>query len=110
MAKLNQRELVFDAFRWWGYLEADLDPVGYLRPEPTPELRVSGPDAEAARRYYCGTIGAEFMHIADAERRRWVAERIEGDAPDPDRERILELLARATIFEQILHTRHPGTK
>ena len=35
----------------------------------------SGPDAEAARRFYCGTIGAEFMHIPDRERRQWIQER-----------------------------------
>ena len=28
----EERERVFDAFRRWGYLEADLDPLGFLRP------------------------------------------------------------------------------
>ena len=75
-----------------------------------PELEVSGPEAEAARRVYCGTIGAEFMHIPDRERRLWVQERMESEAPEPDRARILDLLVRAEIFEQVLQTRYLGTK
>jgi len=31
-----ERERVFNAFRQWGYLEGDLDPLGFLRPRPTP--------------------------------------------------------------------------
>ena len=30
-----ERESVFNAFRQWGYLEGDLDPLGFLRPRPT---------------------------------------------------------------------------
>ncbi len=104
------RERVFDAFRRWGYLEADLDPLERLsRRQPHPELP-SGPEAQEARGLYCGTIGAEFMHIPDPERRRWVEERMERDAPEPDQERILDLLIRAELFEQVLQTRYIGTK
>src|SRR5258708_4572255 len=35
-----ERERVFDLFRHWGYLEADLDPLGLLRPQPQPELQI----------------------------------------------------------------------
>ena len=36
-AESVQRELVFDIFRRWGYLQATLDPLGqYLAPEPFP--------------------------------------------------------------------------
>ena len=45
-----------------------------------PELDVAGPEAEAARRVYCGSIGAEFMHMADRERRQWVQEQMEAEA------------------------------
>ena len=75
-----------------------------------PELEVSGPEAEAARRLYCGSIGAEFMHIPDRERRLWIQERMEAEAPEPDRARILELLIKAEVFEQVLQTRYLGTK
>jgi len=35
-----ERESVFNAFRQWGYLEGDLDPLGFLPPRPTPELQI----------------------------------------------------------------------
>ena len=38
----GERERIFDAFRRWGYLEADLDPLGFLRPQLCAELRISG--------------------------------------------------------------------
>ena len=53
----------FEVFRHWGYLEADLDPLGFLPSASYSELQISGEIAEQARRFYCGTVGAEFMHI-----------------------------------------------
>ncbi|HKN62478.1 MAG TPA: 2-oxoglutarate dehydrogenase E1 component [Candidatus Acidoferrales bacterium] len=106
----KESEQVWDAFRRWGYLQANLDPLGDLAPVAMPELDVIGPDAEAARRIYCGTIGAEFMHIPDRERRLWIQERMESKAPAPDRGRILDRLIRADVFEQVLQTRYLGTK
>src|SRR5690348_14870131 len=95
----SEREQIFDAFRRWGYLEANLDPLGHMEPRPYPELDIAGPDADAARSIYCGTIGVEFMHIPDPARRQWVQERIEAPAPKVDRGRLLERLVRAEIFE-----------
>jgi 2-oxoglutarate dehydrogenase E1 component len=109
-ASVEVEERVWDAFRRWGYLQANLDPLGDLEPVPMPELDLKGPEAEAARRVYCGSIGAEFMHIADRERRLWVEERMEAEAPEPDRTRILDLLVRAEVFEQMLQRRYLGTK
>ncbi len=106
----EERERIFDAFRRWGYLEAELDPLGFFRPQPHPELALAGEAAELARRCYCGTMGAEFMHLPDLERRRWIAERIEAEPPVPDRAHILERLIRAELFEQVLQARYLGTK
>jgi 2-oxoglutarate dehydrogenase E1 component len=106
----DAQERVWESFRRWGYLQANLDPLGDLAPAPMPELDVTGPEAEAARRVYCGNIGAEFMHIPDRERRLWVQERMESEVAEPDRARILDLLIRADIFEQVLQTRYLGTK
>ena len=103
-------EHVLDAFRRWGCLAADLDPLGYLQPLAPPELAIPGDAAERARRCYCGTLGAEFMHIPHAERRRWVAERMESDPPQADSARILDRLIRAGNFEQVLQSRYIGTK
>jgi len=109
-ASAEAQERVWDSFRRWGYLQANVDPLGDFEPVPVPELDVAGPEAEAARRVYCGTIGAEFMHIPDRERRLWVQARMEQEAPEPDRMRTLDLLIRAEIFEQVLQRRYLGTK
>jgi 2-oxoglutarate dehydrogenase E1 component len=103
-------EAVFDAFRRWGYLAADLDPVGYLQPLSPPELALEGDAAARARQCYCGSIGVEFMHIPDAERRQWITERMEADPPPVDFARVLDRLIRAGLFEQVLQSRYPGTK
>ncbi len=58
------------------------------------------------------------MHIPDPDRRRWIEERIESQAPEaeknrdraPDKTKILDRLVRAEIFEQVLQTRYLGTK
>jgi len=109
-ATKEAQERVWDAFRRWGYVQAHLDPLEDLQPVAMPELDLRGPEAEAARRIYCGTIGVEFMHIADPETRQWVQARMESETPQVDRERILEWLIRAEIFEQVLQTRYLGTK
>src|SRR5664279_4502386 len=104
-------ERTFDSFRRWGYLQADLDPVGHFAPLTHPDLNLEGDEADAARRVYCGTIGAEFMHIPDPERRRWVQKRMESEFSEPiDRSRVLDQLVRADIFEQTIHSRYIGTK
>ncbi len=109
-ATLDARR-IWDEFRRWGYLEAQLDPLGqYLRPEPVPDLDIQGDEANRARAVYCGAIGVEFMHIADAGRREWIADWIEHAADGEDRRYTLDLLIRADIFEQVLQARYPGTK
>jgi 2-oxoglutarate dehydrogenase E1 component len=109
-ASKETQERVWDAFRRWGFLQANLDPLGDLERVAMPELEVTGPEAEAARRIYCGSIGGEFMHIPDHERREWIQQRMESEEPKPDQKKILERLIRAEIFEQVLQTRYLGTK
>src|SRR5258708_17708753 len=106
----EERGRVFEALRRWGYLEANLDPLGFFKPQPHSELAIEGEAARQERKIYCGTIGADFMHLQDPSRRRWIAERLEADAPKVDRERILERLIRADLFEQVLQTRYLGSK
>src|SRR5215475_6906438 len=106
----GDRERVFDAFRQWGYLEADLDPLGFLHPSQRPELKIEGPSAEEARQVYCSTIGTEFMHIADPERRRWIQERMEGPQAAVDQDHVLDQLMRADLFEQVIQQRYLGNK
>lgn len=99
-----------DVFRQWGFLEARLDPLDRLRPEPHPELASYGEEADELRRFYCGAIGAEFMHIPDLEKRSWLQGRLETDPPATDQLEILKLLIRTDLLEQVLHTRYLGNK
>ncbi|HTV81428.1 MAG TPA: 2-oxoglutarate dehydrogenase E1 component [Acidobacteriaceae bacterium] len=111
LAPAQLREQTFDAFRRWGYLQANLDPLGqYLTPVDVPELRIDNEFTEEARRCYASAIGAEFLHIPQRERRDWLAGRLESPAPAVDAQRILRLLARADIFEQVIQSRYLGTK
>ena len=106
----EQREQIFESFRRWGYLEADLDPLGLFRMPPVPELEGETEEHGAARGFYCGTIGVEFAHILDPARRRWIQERMETPPGAPDRVRLLERLVSADLFEQFIQSRYPGAK
>ncbi len=107
----QDREQVFDSFRRWGYLQAQLDPLGqYLQPQSLPELEITGELADQAHRYYCGSIASEFMHIPDPAKRQWIQERLETEAPKPNQQRILDLLTHADLFEQVIQSRYLGTK
>ena len=69
----------------------------------------------ALQRVYTGSIGAEFMHIANAKVRNWVRERVEAypetPVPAPATQRdILNYLLAAEGFERFLHTRYVGQK
>jgi 2-oxoglutarate dehydrogenase E1 component len=105
-----ERERVFNLFRQYGYLEAELNPLGLLPPQPHPDLEIDNEWAREARRFYCGTVGVELMHIADPERRRWIQERIETEPAAVDQKRALDLLVRADLFEQTLQSRYLGNK
>jgi 2-oxoglutarate dehydrogenase E1 component len=106
----TERERVFDLFRRWGYLEADLDPLGLLRPLAHPELKIEGEYAREARNIYCGTIGVEFSHLTQPERRHWIQDQMEGGSTPVDQGPVLDLLIRADAFEQVLQQRYLGTK
>ena len=105
-----ERERVFGLFRQFGYLEAELDPLGLLPPQPHPDLEIDSEVAREARRIYCGSVGVEFMHIADSERRRWIQERMESQPEPVDQQRALDQLTRADLFEQTLQQRYLGNK
>ncbi|MGA9990085.1 MAG: 2-oxoglutarate dehydrogenase E1 component, partial [Terriglobales bacterium] len=111
-----ERERVFKLFRQFGYLEAELNPLGLLPPQPHPDLEIDNEWAREARRIYCGSVGVEFMHIVDPERRRWIQNRMEARieaesaAIEVDQDRALDLLVRAELFEQTLQQRYLGNK
>jgi len=101
---------VLDAFRRWGYLAAQLDYLGRLKPLEHPALAASGEQAERGRAIYCGTIGVEFMHMVEGKRVAMVARRMEQPSAPPDRRAVLDQILRAETFEQILQARYVGSK
>ena len=107
----SQREVIFDIFRRWGYLQTNLDPLGQFLPgEPFPTPAPDGEISTEARGFYCGTIAAEYMHLANAERRQWIEERMEQVPVRSGQAHILTQLIRADLFEQVIQSRYLGTK
>jgi 2-oxoglutarate dehydrogenase E1 component len=105
------RDPVAEAFRRWGYLQADLDSLGRIPPMRHTELDSAvGEASERWREIYCGPIGARFMHIPDQDRCDELAGRMESPAPPVDRSRILRRLAEIELFEKFIHARYVGTK
>jgi 2-oxoglutarate dehydrogenase E1 component len=130
------------AYRFLGARWADLDPLKRQERPAIPELEPSFYDftegdhaniysvgntyfgfeqaplrdiLRALRETYCGTIGAEFMYIADPAEKRWLQERLESTRARPTftpekRRRILERLTAAEGIEKYLHTKYVGQK
>ena len=129
------------AYRSRGHLAADLDPLGMAVKPEAPDLglafhRLSDADLGSEfstggvggrermklgdllallKATYAGSVGAEFMHITDAEQRRWMYERLESAAGNYGRDkaqkaRILERLTAAEGLERYLHTKYVGQK
>jgi 2-oxoglutarate dehydrogenase E1 component len=70
---------------------------------------------KSLRETYCGTIGAEIMHITQPVEKRWWQERLEsvrGKASytADEKKHILERLTAAEGLERYLHTKYVGQK
>jgi 2-oxoglutarate dehydrogenase E1 component len=70
---------------------------------------------QALRETYCGTIGAEFMHMTDQTQKRWWQEKLESirSKPSFDAEKKRHILDRLTAsegLERFLHTKYVGQK
>ena len=129
------------AYRARGHLGAQLDPLGLVAPVNPPDLglafhHLSDADLDSEfstggvagqprmklrkllgrlKATYAGHIGAEFMHISDAEQRRWIYQRMENDGgawagDTASRKRTLERLTAAEGLERYLHTKYVGQK
>jgi 2-oxoglutarate dehydrogenase E1 component len=128
------------SYRELGHLVADLDPLGGS-PREHPLLRLSelgfseqdldravdwapfkggsrGPMRDlvaALSQTYAGSLGVEYLAVADKTRRAWLQERMEASRNRPDltpeqRRAILERLVAAEMFEQFLQVRFTGQK
>jgi 2-oxoglutarate dehydrogenase E1 component len=70
---------------------------------------------QALRETYCGSIGAEYMHITTPTEKRWWQERLESIRSKPSytpdqKKHILDRLTAAEGLERYLHTKYVGQK
>jgi 2-oxoglutarate dehydrogenase E1 component len=131
------------AYRFLGSRWADLDPLKRQERPKIPELEPAFYDltesdmdiefsatntyfttaehmtlreiVQALRETYCGTIGAEYMHVTDPTEKRWWQQRLESTRSKPSfsvdkRRHILERLTAAEGLERYLHTKYVGQK
>ena len=109
------RENPLLSIREMGFVEKDLDLLvssRFFRDDRKMTLREMIADLQAT---YCGTIGAEFVHIQNPKVRNWVRDRIEnrtaGDLNTPESHRdILRKIFEAETFESFIHTKYVGQK
>ena len=62
---------------------------------------------------YCRTVGIDYMHIQNAEEKRWIQRSVEGvsrEADQDEKRHILERLGAAEALESFLDRKYPGTK
>jgi len=135
-------QALISAYRMVGTRNAHLDPLRWTAPVPVPELNSSyydlshadmntkfsmsgahfpeqvetlGDLMQALKETYCGTLGAEFMYLADPEQRNWWSMRLESSRSkatldNGDKLHILERLTAAEGLEKYLHARYVGQK
>ena len=136
--KTARVQQLIQAYRTWGHLMADIDPLVYAQ-RTHPDLDVVNHgltlwdlDREFAtggfggksflplrkilgilRDSYCRSIGVEYMHISNPEERKWMQQHIEIGLPAIERDeqlRILRKLNSAEAFESFLQTKFVGQK
>ncbi|MGH7307464.1 MAG: 2-oxoglutarate dehydrogenase E1 component [Candidatus Rokuibacteriota bacterium] len=98
-----------------GLSEADLDRSFSTHGIPGPPIRPLREIVELLRTAYCRSVGVQFMHIDDRERRAWLRERMEGARPRSlltreEQARILTRLTDAVILEEFIQQKYPGAK
>ena len=131
------------AYRFLGSRWADLDPLKRQERPKIPELEPAFYDlsesdmdiafsasntyfstaenmtlrqiVQALRETYCGSIGAEYMHMTEPAEKRWWQQRLETIRSKPnfsaaEKTHILERLTAAEGLERYLHTKYVGQK
>jgi len=133
---------LINAYRIRGHQHAALDPLNLMPREQVPDLQLGFHDLSPAdldtvfqvglqnfnlpeaklkdivdvlERTYCGSVGAEYMHIVDTEERLWLQNRIEAVQGKPTfpkevQTHLLQRLTAAEGLEKYLQSRYPGTK
>ncbi|NHB93817.1 2-oxoglutarate dehydrogenase E1 component [Photorhabdus cinerea] len=133
---------LINAFRFRGHQNANLDPLGLWKQDSVPDLDPAfhnlteadfaetfnvgsfalGKETmkladlyEALKRTYCGSIGAEYMHITNTEEKRWIQQRLESVTVSSqfsaeEKQRFLAELTAAEGLERYLGAKFPGAK
>ncbi|WP_334031846.1 2-oxoglutarate dehydrogenase E1 component [Alteromonas sp. P256] len=133
---------LINAFRFRGHQHANLDPLGLWKQARVRDLELShhnlseedfdsvynvgsyaigkeslplGELVKSLNRTYCGSIGAEYMHITDTDQKRWLQQKFESVQAKPEISRdeklsILKGLTAADGMEKYLGAKFPGAK
>ena len=133
---------LINAFRFRGHQHANLDPLGLWKQARVRDLELShhnlseedfdsvynvgsyaigkeslplGELVKSLNRTYCGSIGAEYMHITDTDQKRWLQQKFESVQAKPEISRdeklsILKGLTAADGMEKYLGSKFPGAK
>lgn len=132
---------LINAHRFRGHREADLEPLKHYQRPVVDELNYAyhglteadldtqfntgslvGPEKASLRNIlahvkqtYCGSIGAEYMHINATAEKRWIQQQLESCSSQPKFDKamqcnILERVIAANVLEEYLHTRYVGQK
>jgi len=133
---------MINAYRFRGHQHANLDPLGLWEREKVAELNPAfhtldqdDMDTEfnvgsfavgkesmklrdlhnALEMTYCGSVGAEYMHITDTEEKRWLQQQLESVQSNPayskdEKIRFLAGLTAAEGIEKYVGAKFPGAK
>lgn len=133
---------LIQAYRARGHQHAKLDPLKLMAREQVPDLDLhfhglskadldskfntgtlfTGQDEatlkeilESLESTYCGSVGAEFMHIVNSAEQRWFQQRLESARSNPKfsgevKQHLMERLTAAEGLEKYLGSRYPGVK
>ncbi|MBU1308923.1 MAG: 2-oxoglutarate dehydrogenase E1 component, partial [Gammaproteobacteria bacterium] len=133
---------LINSYRFRGHQQANLDPLGLWKRARVRDLELSYHDLsetdydtefnigsfaigketmklgelhKALEKTYCGSIGAEYMHIVSTDEKRWIQQRLESiqSAPSYDKTvktSILNGLVAADGLEKYLSSKFPGAK
>jgi 2-oxoglutarate dehydrogenase E1 component len=129
-------------YRNRGHQKARLDPLGLMQRAQVPDLDLAthgltpadldtvfntgnlaigkeectlGEMVQAMESIYCGSIGAEYMHIVNTAEKRWIQQRLESVRGNPNfsadtKKHILERMTAAEGLEKYLGTKYAGAK
>lgn len=132
---------LIEAYRFRGHQHAKIDPLEQNEVPDIPDLSLRHHDLshsdldtvfdtgslygtkkatlaeilEMLNHAYCGSIGAEYMHIVDSDEKHWIQQRLESGRTSLQysaeaKTGILKYLSAAEGLEKYLHTKYVGQK